>query len=1450
MVCFDLAGRYRSGVVAVVSRPPSNKGTSFNMSKALLRTRVMRFSALAVVLCRLCAFHSCLAAEAVATTALESVYSSNVRPLMERYCYDCHGGADVTEGEINLAAFKTFADASKKPKTWQKVAEMLGNGLMPPPDAEQPTENERAALQKWVHDYLMHEARAHAGDPGRVVLRRLNNAEYTYTLRDLTGVESLDPAREFPADGAAGEGFTNTGGALVMSPALVSKYFAAAKEVASHAVLVPDGFRFSPHTTTRDWTDDLLGQIRRFYGNFTASGGGSQVNLQGIVFDTNQGGRLPVEKYLASSLIERDAISSGRKTIEAAARQHGLNAKYFGILWASLTAKKPSLLLNELRAKWHRAKPADAPALAAHVAGWQKSLWKFSNVGLIGRKDGPKQWMEPIDPLATKQEFKFKIPGSPDGKNITISLVATDAGDGNEADFVVWQSPRLVAPGQPDLLLRDVRRAARQLKLRRTQMFSAAAAYLNAVDEISSSVAAPDVAQVARHRGLNESDLKAWLGYLGIGTGNAAKLQGLFTTKVSGVGGYDFINGWGSKDTPSLVANSSGQHVRIPGNMKPHGVAVHPSPTLRAAVAWRSPISGAVQVSGSVTCAHSECGNGVTWSVHVERGTTRQQMASGVAQGQAEVKFGPLENVRVHVGDIISLSIGANNGDHSCDLTAIDLKISGKKGDAKQAWSIADDVSGDVLAANPHADRYGNAAVWNFYSEPDVAGAPAAVIPAGSLLAKWQSAKSAEERRALAIEVQKFLGGGPPTAKSSPDAALYHQLASLRGPLLGDMRAAGRAINATPADEPDELQPGPDPAMFGRRANGVATGSADLYVRAPSVVEVRLPADLAAGCELVTTGSLDANAGGVGSVQLAVVSGKPALATGLVRGDVQVAARTGQWSSGDADVTTSAPIVVTEGSNAQRRVRAAIEEFRQLFPPALCYTKIVPVDEVISVTLFYREDEHLVRLMLDDSQRQELDRLWNELHFVSRDALTSVDAFAQLLEFATQDADPKAFEPLRKPIKDRAAAFRRFLVECEPKQIEALVDFAARAYRRPLSAEESESLRALYASLRKEGIPHEDAFRLTLARLLVGPAFLYRIEKPGPGAGQGPATDWELASRLSYFLWASQPDAELREMAAAGKLHDPDVLATQARRMLRDGRVRRLATEFACHWLAINDFEHLDEKSERHFPTFAKLRGEMAEETTRFFTDLFQHGGSVLNILDADYTFLNEPLAKHYGIPGVTGVEWRRVDGVKKYSRGGVLAQATTLAKQSGASRTSPILRGNWISEVVLGEKLPKPPKGVPPLPDDEAATQGLTVRQLVEKHVSDPKCAVCHQRFDAYGFSLEAFDAIGAKRDKDLGKRPIDTRVKTMDGAEFDGLEGLRNYLLTKRRDAFLRQFCRKLLGYALGRAVQLSDEPLLAEMQTNLASHDYNVDVAIETIVLSRQFREIRGMETAFEE
>lgn len=1012
-------------------------------------------------------------ADVVEPAAWEPVaakYAAESRGLLTHYCERCHRGEEA-EAEVDLAHFTDFARVRQAPRVWQKVLEMLESRQMPPKDAKQPTEAERAALVAWVRGYLKLEARAQAGDPGRVVLRRLSNAEYTYTLCDLTGIDSLQPAREFPVDGAAGEGFSNAGEALAMSPALFSKYLDAGRGVAQHAVLLPDGLRFAQQVTRPDWTNEALDQIRALYGKYSDSSSSTKVKLQGLVWDTRQGGRLPLEKYLEATLVLRE---SPAPSIEAVARQFALSPRYLGLLWDGLNRKEPSLWLDVVRERWRSARRQDAAALAVELSRWQNAVWKFNSVGHVGKVGGPKAWMEPVEMLPARQEARLKIPAVVAGE-VSLWFVAKEVGAAGKDDIVVWERPRFVTAGRPDVLLKDI--------------------------------------------------------------------------CVKG-GGID--------------AGSFGRHP---------------------------------------------------------------------------------------------------------------------------------DGQGEVEASN-------------------------------------------------------------------------------------------------------------------------------LCLRAPHVVEVRVPAEAVAGCEFVVAGALHPTARAECSVQLHVLSAKPGVAPAF---------------------RPELPIVA--GPAARTRLAAALEEFRTLLPPAVCYTRIVPVDEVVTLTLFYREDQHLARLMLDDGERRRLDKLWDELEYISQSPLTQVDAFTQLLEYASQDSNPKLFEPLRKPILERAAAFRKRLVETQPSHVQAVLDFAGRAYRRPLRDDEKDELRGLYQKLRQQELPHDEAIRLVLARVLVAPAFLYRLESPVAGTSQGPVSDWELASRLSYFLWSSAPDAELSQLAAAGKLSQPDVLAAQLRRMLQDGRVRRLAVEFACQWLHIRGFDEQNEKSERHFPTFAGIKGAMYEESILFFTDFFQRDRSVLDILAADHTFVNDALARHYGIDGIKGNDWRRIDGVRKLGRGGILGQATTLSAQSGASRTSPILRGNWVSEVLLGEKLPRPPKGVPQLPDDETKTEGLTVRQLVERHSSDAKCAVCHQRIDAYGFALEGFDAIGRRRDKDLADRPIDTRVKTMDGAELDGLSGLRDYLLNRRRDAFVRQFCRKLLGYALGRGVQLSDEPLLDDMQEHLKSSGYRITVALDDIVRSRQFREIRG-------
>jgi hypothetical protein len=302
---------------------------------------------------------------------------------------------------------------------------------------------------------------------------------------------------------------------------------------------------------------------------------------------------------------------------------------------------------------------------------------------------------------------------------------------------------------------------------------------------------------------------------------------------------------------------------------------------------------------------------------------------------------------------------------------------------------------------------------------------------------------------------------------------------------------------------------------------------------------------------------------------------------------------------------------------------------------------------------------------------------------------------------------------------------------------------------------------------------------------------------------------------------------------------------------LKDPKTRGMATEFGAQWLHVKDIRNNREKNEKLFPTFNdELREAIFEETVQFFNDLFQNDRPVLAIVDADYTFLNETLAKHYGIPNVTGPLWRRVDGVQQFGRGGVLAQASVLAAQAGASRNSPVLRGNWVIEVLLGEKIPKPPANVPKLPDEETEGEDLTVRQMVEKHARVAECAVCHQRFDPFGFALEKYDPIGRMREKDLGGRTIETAVQLRDGTQFDGIAGLRNYLLFARHDDAIKHFCRKLLGYSLGRSVILSDQPLLDEMVAELNSHEYRISAAILAIVRSPQFCNHRALDATKDE
>jgi hypothetical protein len=337
-----------------------------------------------------------------------------------------------------------------------------------------------------------------------------------------------------------------------------------------------------------------------------------------------------------------------------------------------------------------------------------------------------------------------------------------------------------------------------------------------------------------------------------------------------------------------------------------------------------------------------------------------------------------------------------------------------------------------------------------------------------------------------------------------------------------------------------------------------------------------------------------------------------------------------------------------------------------------------------------------------------------------------------------------------------------------------------------------------------------------------------------------PLSDEALASRLSYFLWSSMPDKELLECATKGTLHRPEVLLAQTRRMLRDPRVRGLATQFGGNWLDFRRFDEHNAVDRTRFPMFDnELRQAMYEEPVQFILDVVQQDRSVFDFLNATHTFVNKPLAKHYGITtSITETEWVRVEKADQYGRGGLLPMAVFMTKNSPGLRTSPVKRGYWVVTRLLGERIPAPPPNVPELPADEKNLGTRTLRETLAKHRENKSCAVCHARFDSFGLAFEGFGPVGERRKVDLANHVVDTHVSFPGGTEGEGLDGLRQYLREKRTDDFLDNLCRKLLAYGLGRGLQLSDDETVATMRKRLNENGQRFSSLVETIVLSPQF------------
>ena len=435
---------------------------------------------------------------------------------------------------------------------------------------------------------------------------------------------------------------------------------------------------------------------------------------------------------------------------------------------------------------------------------------------------------------------------------------------------------------------------------------------------------------------------------------------------------------------------------------------------------------------------------------------------------------------------------------------------------------------------------------------------------------------------------------------------------------------------------------------------------------------------------------------------------------------------------------------------------------------------------------------------------------------------------------------PTGSRELAKPAKLVSLDTNNNDEACAEKILSAL---AHRAYRRPATPKDLQTLLAFYRSGRdsKSNGGFDAGIGKVIERILIGPEFLFRVELDPANAGPNTAyrvSDLELATRLSFFLWSSIPDDQLIDLAERGKLKDPAVLEQQVRRMLADSRSKSLITNFAGQWLNLRTIQRVSPDPET-FPEFDEnLRAAFRTETELFFESMLREDRGVMDLLNADYTFLNERLARHYGIPNVYGSHFRRVK-LSDEARRGLVGQASVLTATSYATRTSPTLRGKWVLENILGAPPPPPPPNVPSLKDRGEDGKILSVRQQMEAHRANPACAVCHTRMDPLGFALENFDAIGKWRNTSgADNTPVDSSGVLPDGTKFNGPAELRKLLLLHPRD-FVTTVTEKLLTYSLGRGVLYYDAPAIRKIAREAAANEYRWSSIILGVVKSTPFQ-----------
>lgn len=514
-------------------------------------------------------------------------------------------------------------------------------------------------------------------------------------------------------------------------------------------------------------------------------------------------------------------------------------------------------------------------------------------------------------------------------------------------------------------------------------------------------------------------------------------------------------------------------------------------------------------------------------------------------------------------------------------------------------------------------------------------------------------------------------------------------------------------------------------------------------------------------------------------------------------------------------------------------------------------------DEFVVKVKYLRDDSFVYENMLDDATRARVNHAWNDVYASFEYHDNYLRLLASHYKFSLGDkhigqVDDALVQSMPAEMRQYVAALRvhharvtAAQAAARPGHVEDCLRFASRAWRKPLSEAEKQSLRSFYdKAITTEG-DHAKAIRALIARILVAPAFLYRVEQAAATSPVKTLSGQELAARLSFFIWSSIPDEELLRAASAGELNDAQKLQRQVKRMLADPKARRLSAEFFGQWLGFYHFDQHRGVDTGRFPEFTDdVKKAMYDEAVSFFEYVIRKDRPVQELLFADYAFLNQPLAKHYGVTKPVqsqgGVEL--VQGVNSFQRGGLLRLGALLTATSAPLRTSPVKRGDWLLRRVLGISVPPPPADAGSIPADDKLFGGLTVHERLEAHKRNPTCANCHVRIDPLGFPLERYDSIGRLRDKYADGKPVYDSGVLADQTKISGIDGLLAYLQTQEKQV-LRTLASKLIGYSLGRTVQPSDELLIERMAASGGNASFSKLVG--EIAGSKQFRNRLGRE-----